>query len=78
MQKCTRSPLKTYADILLYPNPRAWMILVSVWIGPSHSTLKNHSLKFSNQIDSDLMLLSKVTNSELPHENDVSLFLINS
>ena len=54
------------------------MILVSVWIGPSHSTLKNHSLKFSNQIDSDLMLLSKVTNSELPHENDVSLFLINS
>ena len=62
-QKCTRSPLKTYTDILLYSNPRAWMILISIRIGPSHSTLRNHSLKFRNQIDPDFTLVMCCLNS---------------
>ena len=53
MQKCTRSPLKTYTDISQYPNPGAWIILLSIQISYSVSKLRNHSLKFKNQIESD-------------------------
>ena len=61
MQKCTRSSLKIYTGIPRYPNPYypdpgARMILISVQVSPSVSKLRNHSLKFRNQIDSDYML----------------------
>lgn len=44
-QKCTRAPLKIYMDIPQYPNshhqnPKAWTILISVPISPSHSKLR--------------------------------------
>ena len=43
----------TYTGPPRHPNPGVWMILISVQISPSHSTLKNHSLKFRNHIDFD-------------------------
>ena len=67
MQKCTRSSLKIYTGIPRYPNPYypdpgARMILISVQVSPSVSKLRNHSLKFRNQIDSDYMLVSYYPN----------------
>ena len=65
-QKHTRSSLKTYTGIPLYTNPhypdlRAWMILISVQISLPHiSTLRNHSLNFRNQINSDPMLVPEI------------------
>ena len=53
MQKCTRSSLKTYTDISQYSNPGAWIILISIQISHLVSKLRNHSLKFKNQIYSD-------------------------
>ena len=38
------------------------MILISVQVSPSVSKLRNHSLKFRNQIDSDYMLASYYPN----------------
>lgn len=57
-QKCTRAPLKIYMDIPQYPNshhqnPKAWMILISVPISPSHSKLRSLSLKFRKPKDLD-------------------------
>lgn len=37
---------------------KLWMILISIWINSSVSKLRNHFLKFRNQIDSDVMLVS--------------------
>ena len=62
-QKHTRSSLKTYTGIPLYTNPHypdlgAWMILISVQISLPHiPTLRNHSLNFRNQINSDHILV---------------------
>ena len=46
----------TYTGPPRHPNPGAWMILISVQISPSHSTLRNHSLKLRNHIDFDHVL----------------------
>ena len=43
----------TYTGPPWHPNPGAWMILISVQISPSHSTPRNHSLKFRSHIDFD-------------------------
>lgn len=51
----------TYTGPPRYPNPGAWMILISVQISLPHiPTLRNHSLNFRNQINSDPMLVPEI------------------